>query len=103
MTTLPQPKLAQLGMMWMVTAGSLKLNNAFTHQADAIAFAKSLDIVGTPVSLGHTVFGWVDFFDPRASDADSAALVNAWHDGFMADAWHKARWSEAVSRGELSI
>lgn len=100
MTTLPQPKLMQLGMAWLVTAGSLKLNNAFTHQDDAIAFAKSLDSNGTPVWLGHTVFGWCDFFNPRDTEEACTALVTQWRDGFMADDWHKAQWSRAITHGD---
>lgn len=101
MTTLPQPKLAQLGMMWIVTSGSLKNNDAFAFLDSAIEHARRLDAIGTPVALGHTVFGWVDLFNPADQSAECNALVTEWRDGFMADPWHKARFALAVTRGEV--
>lgn len=75
-TTLPLPALADQGMPWIVSMGTLGFRAAFEHEAHAVRFAQDIANDGTPVSLGHAVHGWFDLFSPFGDDP--VKEVRAW-------------------------
>jgi hypothetical protein len=101
--TLPQPKLTQYGLSWVVVSGTLRVVNAFASAVDAAEFAKNLSDIGTPqVNIGHTVFGWYDLVNLAPHSASQIRFdLNNWAQQFHNDEWHKARYNRAVVSGEI--
>jgi hypothetical protein len=79
-TTLPQPKLVDLGMPWVVRVGSLGFNNAFEGLHHALEFAQRQHEMGTKVSVGHAAHGWVDLLDLNQDHTACMQFVGAWAD-----------------------
>lgn len=101
-TTLPQPKLTQAGFEWIVVGGdSKRMLGAFAHAYDAAAFALIANGGDRRNAVGHTVFGWHDFFDRDASADVNATAMRAFAQPFYEDDWHNDRYRNALINGTV--
>ncbi len=109
--TLPDPKLAQLEIPWIVatmTANGPMSPNAFANRQHAVAFALMVHAknrtrnAALRTVFGHAVFGWFDAFDPTLSESACANEVLAWAMRFMRDDNHVARFRNTTTHGTFT-
>lgn len=103
MTSLPQPRLTQVGLEWVVVAGTTPstLRGAFAFAADAVLLAQELESSGMRVNIGHTVFGWLDLLDIRQDAQAVETAMHEWAQGFQDDGWHATRYVLACTTGRV--